>query len=91
MITTQTIVDELEHDISIFEEKLNIVRQYRLLLAQNDSDIKFLTEKNKELIIENEVLRANLRDTAKQLRGGVSKIQQKTLARSIEKNLREMK
>ena len=91
MITTQTIVDELEHDISIFEEKLNIVRQYRLLLAQNNHDIKFLSEKNKELIIENEVLRANLRDTAKQLRGGVSKIQQKTLARSIEKNLREMK
>jgi hypothetical protein len=84
MITTETIIDELEHDIEIFEEKLNVVKAFRLLLAQNNHDIKFLTEKNKELTIEIEVLKANLRDVANQLRGGVSKIQQKTMARVIE-------
>jgi hypothetical protein len=91
MITTETIIDELEQDIKIFEEKLNVVKAFRLLLAQNNHDIKFLTKKNEELIIEIEVLRANLRDVANQLRGGVSKIQQKTLARVIEENLKEMK
>jgi regulator of replication initiation timing len=91
MISKQNIVDELEDDIKIFEEKLNVVRQFRLLLSLSENDIKFLTEKNKELTIENEVLKANLRDTAEQLRGGVSKIQQKTLARAIEEFFGEKK
>ena len=84
MIPIEKIIDELEHDIKIFEEKLNVVKAFRLLLAQNNHDIKFLTEKNKELTIEIEVLRANFRDVANQLRNGVSKIQQKTMARVIE-------
>jgi hypothetical protein len=91
MITTETVIEELEQDIKIFEEKLNVVKAFRLLLAQNNHDIKFLTEKNKELTIEIEVLRANLRDVANQLRGGVSKIQQKTLARVIEECFGEKK
>ena len=84
MITTENIVAELEHDIAIFEEKLNEVKAFRLLLSQNNCDIKFLTKQNRELIIENQILKANLRDVAHQLRSGVSKIQQKTMARVIE-------
>jgi hypothetical protein len=91
MISVEKIIEELEQDIKIFEEKLNVVKAFRLLLAQNNHDIKFLTKKNEELTIEIEVLRANFRDVANQLRGGVSKIQQKTLARAIEENLKEMK
>jgi hypothetical protein len=91
MIPVEKIIDELEHDIEIFEEKLNVVKAFRLLLAQNNHDIKFLTKKNEELIIEIEVLKANLRDTAKQLRSGVSKIQQKTMARVIEECFGEKK
>jgi hypothetical protein len=91
MIPVEKIIDELEHDIEIFEEKLNVVKAFRLLLAQNNHDIKFLTEKNKELTIEIEVLKANLRDVANQLRGGVSKIQQKTMARVIEECFGEKK
>ena len=91
MISVEKIIEELEQDIKIFEEKLNVVKAFRLLLAQNNHDIKFLTEKNKELNIEIEVLRANLRDVANQLRGGVSKIQQKTLARVIEECFGEKK
>jgi hypothetical protein len=91
MIPVEKIIEELEQDIKIFEEKLNVVKAFRLLLAQNNHDIKFLTEKNKELNIEIEVLRANLRDVANQLRGGVSKIQQKTLARVIEECFGEKK
>jgi hypothetical protein len=91
MITTETVIEELEHDIEIFEEKLNVVKAFRLLLAQNNHDIKFLTKKNEKLIIEIEVLRANLRDVANQLRGGVSKIQQKTMARVIEECFGEKK
>ena len=91
MILVPRIIDELEHDIEIFEEKLNIVKAYRNLLAQNNHDIKFLTKKNEELIVENEVLRTNLRSTANQLRNGVSKIQQKTLARVIEECFGELK
>jgi hypothetical protein len=91
MITTETIIEELEHDIEIFEEKLNVVKVFRLLLAQNNHDIKFLTEKNNELITENGVLRSNLMSVADQLRGGVSKIQQKTMARVIEECFGEKK
>jgi hypothetical protein len=91
MILVPRIIDELEHDIEIFEEKLNIVKAYRNLLAQNNHDIKFLTKKNEELIVENEVLRANLRSTANQLRNGVSKFQQKSLARVIEECFGELK
>ena len=84
MITVEKIIDELEHDIAIFEEKLNVVKAFKLLLYQNNQDIKFLTKKNEELTIENEVLRENFRDVANQLRNGVSEIQQKTLAKVIE-------
>ena len=62
MITVEQIIDELEHDIEIFEEKLNVVKAFKLLLYQNNQDIKFLTKKNEELINENAVLRAELED-----------------------------
>ena len=91
MITVEQIINELDHDIEIFEEKLNVVKAFRLLLTQNNRNIKFLTKKNEELIIENEVLRANLRDVANQLRSGVSKIQQKTLARVVEECFGDLK
>ena len=91
MITVEKIIDELEHDIEIFEEKLNVVKAFKLLLYQNNQDIKFLTKQNRELIIENQILKANLRDVANQLRGGVSKIQQKTMARVIEECFGEKK
>ena len=91
MITVEQIIDELEHDIEIFEEKLNVVKAFKLLLYQNNQDIKFLTKKNEELINENAVLRANLRDVANQLRSGVNKIQQKTMARVIEECFGEKK
>ena len=44
-----------------------------------------------KLITDNQLLKASLRIIAEQLRGGVSKIQQKTLARVIEENLKEFK
>ena len=44
-----------------------------------------------KLITDNQLLKAELRLIAEQLREGVSKIQQKTLARAIEENLKEMK
>jgi hypothetical protein len=44
-----------------------------------------------KLITDNQLLKAALRIIAEQLKNGVSKIQQKTLARSIEENLKEMK
>ena len=91
IITVEKIIDELEHDIAIFEKKLNVVKAFRLLLTQNNRDIKFLTKKNNELITEIEVLRANIRGVANQLRGGVSKIQQKTMARVIEECFGEKK
>jgi len=91
MILVPRIIDELEHDIEVFEEKLNVVKAYRNLLAQNNHDIKFLTKQNKELITQNECLKAELRDVAEQLRAGISKVQQKTLARAIEENLKEFK
>ena len=91
MITVKKIIDELEQDIAIFEEKLNVVKVFRLLLSKNSRDIKFLTEKNEELTIENEVLKTNLRDVANQLRSGVSKIKQKTMARVIEECFGEKK
>ena len=91
MITTENIVAELEHDIAIFEEKLNVIKEFKLLLYQNNQDIKFLTKKNEELTIENQVLKANLRDVANQLRSGVSKVQQKTMARVIEECFGEKK
>ena len=91
MSTVEKIIDELEHDIEIFEEKLNVVKAFKLLLYQNNQDIKFLTKQNRELIIENQILKANLRDVANQLRGGVSKIQQKTMARVIEECFGEKK
>ena len=91
MSTTEKIIAELENDIQIFEEKLNVVKAFKLLLYQNNQDIKFLTKKNEELTIENQVLKANLRDVANQLRSGVSKIQQKTMARVIEECFGEKK
>ena len=91
MITVKKIIDELEQDIAIFEEKLNVVKVFRLLLSKNSRDIKFLTEKNEELTIENEVLKTNLRDVANQLRSNVSKIKQKTMARVIEECFGEKK
>ena len=91
MITVEKIIDELDHDIEIFEEKLNVVKAFRLLLTQNNRDIKFLTKKNEELITENVVLRSNLKSVADQLRSGVSKIQQKTMARVIEECFGEKK
>lgn len=91
IITVEKIIDELEHDIAIFEKKLNVVKAFRLLLTQNNRDIKFLTKKNNELITEIEVLRANIRGVANQLRHGVSKIQQKTMARVIEECFGEKK
>ena len=91
MITTEKIIAELEDDIRIFEEKLNVVKAFKLRLYQNNQDIKFLTKKNEELTIENQVLKANLRDVANQLRSGVSKIQQKTMARVIEECFGEKK
>ena len=91
MITTENIIAELEQDIAIFEEKLNVVKEFKLLLYQNNQDIKFLTKKNEELTIENQVLKSNLRDVANQLRSGVSKIQQKTMARVIEECFGEKK
>ena len=48
-------------------------------------------KENKQLITEIEVLRANIRGVANQLRGGVSKIQQKTMARVIEECFGEKK
>ena len=91
MSTTEKIIAELENDIQIFEEKLNVVKEFKLLLYQNNQDIKFLTKQNRELIIENQILKANLRDVVNQLRGGVSKIQQKTMARVIEECFGEKK
>ena len=91
MITTETIIKELDHEIAIFEQKLNVVKVFKLRLYQNNQDIKFLTKKNEELTIENQVLKANLRDVANQLRSGVSKIQQKTMARVIEECFGEKK
>jgi hypothetical protein len=44
-----------------------------------------------KLITDNQLLKAELRTIAELLRKGVSQIQQKTLARAIEKNLKEMK
>jgi hypothetical protein len=44
-----------------------------------------------KLITDNQLLKAALRIIAEHLKEGVSKIQQKTLARSIEENLKEMK
>ena len=41
--------------------------------------------------VKNELLKAELRDVAEQLRAGISKVQQKTLARAIEENLKEFK
>jgi hypothetical protein len=43
------------------------------------------------LVTKNELLKAELRDVAEQLRAGISKVQQKTLARAIEENLKEFK
>ena len=91
MSTTEKIIAELENDIQIFEEKLNVVKAFKLLLYQNNQDIKFLTKQNRELIIENQIFKANLRDVANQLRSGVSKIQQKTMARVIEECFGEKK
>ncbi len=91
MITTETVMKKLEDDIQIFEEKLNVVKAFKLLLYQNNQDIKFLTKKNEELITEIEVLKANIRGVANQLRSGVSKIQQKTMARVIEECFGEKK
>ena len=91
MITTETIIKELDHEIAIFEQKLNVVKVFKLRLYQNNQDIKFLTKKNEELTIENQVLKANLRDVANQLRSGVSKVQQKTMARVIEECFGEKK
>ena len=91
MSTTEKIIAELENDIQIFEEKLNVVKEFKLLLYQNNQDIKFLTKQNRELIIENQIFKANLRDVANQLRSGVSKIQQKTMARVIEECFGEKK
>jgi hypothetical protein len=60
-----------------------------------------MTEHNKEfaeallrtelskLIRRNELLKAQLRNIAEQLRSSISKVQQKTLARAIEENLKE--
>ena len=91
MITTETIIKELDHEIAIFEQKLNVVKVFKLRLYQNNQDIKFLTKKNEELITEIEVLKANIRGVANQLRSGVSKIQQKTMARVIEECFGEKK
>ena len=43
------------------------------------------------MVTQNELLKAELRDVAEQLRAGISKVQQKTLARAIEENLKEFK
>ena len=60
--------------------------------ANTQSQQRIEQEKeNKQLTIENEVLKTNLRDVANQLRGGVSKIQQKTMARVIEECFGEKK
>jgi aminopeptidase C len=60
-----------------------------------------MTEHNKEFaeallrtelsksIRRNELLKAQLRNIAEQLRSGISKVQQKTLTRAIEENLKE--
>ena len=91
MITAEEISNKLDQDIQVIEDQLCVVKAFKLLLYQNNQDIKFLTKQNRELIIENQILKANLRDVANQLRGGVSKIQQKTMARVIEECFGEKK
>jgi hypothetical protein len=51
--------------------------------------IPLYTYSQKELITQNELLKSELRNVAEQLRSGISKVQQKTLARVIEENLKE--
>ena len=74
-------IKEQAKEIDALKEVLKIIFKHRI---EQEKLIYELYKKNEELIIENEVLRANLQDVANQLRIGVSKIQQKTMAKVIE-------
>lgn len=58
------------------------------MLIQLNDQVSRLAKHNSDLIAENQMLKANLRITAEGLRSGVSKIQQKTMARVIEETIR---
>jgi hypothetical protein len=59
------------------------------MLDQLNQQVSKLAKDNARLITEKELLKCELRTVATLLRDGVSKIQQKTLARAIEENLKE--
>ena len=61
------------------------------MLIQLNDQVSRLAKHNSDLISENELMKANLRIVAEGLRSGVSKIQQKTMARVIEEMLRSEK
>ena len=82
-------IEQLEVDVEHYADRwrsacgdLEIEKDFKQLKLRELSD---------ELITENQVLKANLRDVAEKLRSGVSKLQQKTLARVIEEMLEEPK
>ena len=83
-----TMLRQQAKEIEVLNQSYEILFKHRI---EQEKLIYELHKKNEELIIENEVLRVNLRDVANQLRSGVSKIQQKTLARVIEHLLEGMK
>ena len=76
-----TMLRQQAKEIEVLNQSYEILFKHRI---EQEKLIYELHKKNEELIIENEVLRVNLRDVANQLRNGVSKIQQKTMARVIE-------
>jgi hypothetical protein len=71
-------------------EQLTITNQdlkYQLIKKSGEQVLDDFSKD--KLITDNQLLKAELRLIAEQLRKGVSKIQQKTLARAIEENLNE--
>ena len=83
-----TMLRQQAKEIEVLNQSYEILFKHRI---EQEKLIYELHKKNEELIIENEVLRVNLRDVANQLRNGVSKIQQKTMARVIENCFGEKK
>ena len=63
-------------------------RHFIHLANSRAAEIQHLDKKLIDQQVQIELLKANLRTVAEQLRSGVSKTQQKTLARVIEEMLR---
>ena len=92
---------EQTKEIEVLNQSYKLLFKHRIEQEKEIKDLRQIVEGTiKQAFYEDdyhkatvkiELLKANLRDVAEQLRSGVSKVQQKTMARVIEQTLEESK